>query len=315
MPSSRAFLNTCMDGDLRTAISEAVRAARAINEEIRSADSVQPVQEASAKEQPAEQVIAFEPIPSAEAFGRGSVTQHATTAFVSWAHAHPDWGAVETAEWERKVAKFVATLRTSGGIDADVDLYHAADPDIDWTRYGPNRIELDEFVLIAMSEAWADRWSGKNKPTVGAGAVGEADALHGLFAKHQADWQRRINIVMFPGVPDAVIPIDLARVSRFYVDPDDLDTYDSLLRSLTAQPRYVPPPLGSVPSLSAADLRSTGRTRAKQSRRAAAEQESIQERLAELDATIARVAAGSQEALDLASLRVALQSLLDAMYE
>lgn len=242
----------------------------------------------------------------------------ATQAFISWAHAHPDWETEEVEEWERKVATFTATLRSSGGIDADVDLYHAADPDIDWTRYGPNRIDEYEFVLIVISEAWADRWSGRNEPTVGAGAVGEADALHGLFTRHQTAWQRRVKIIVFPDVSDAVIPNDLARVSRFYVDPDDLDTYDSLLRSLTAQPRHVPPPLSSVPALGAADLRRAAiRTKAARTRRAEVDEESLQERLE----TVIRGIAAAETAEDydlltrLVSQRTALQTTLDALFE
>ena len=312
-PSSRACPDTCMDVEnLRWAIHRAASTARAIRDDFRSAGD--PAEVEASTSEPTEQRLHLAPIPSEEALGLGSVVQSAA-AFVSWAHKHPDWVKEESEEWERKIATFAATLRTSGGINADVDLYHAADPDIDWTRYGPNRIEDSDYILIAMSEAWADRWSGRNSPTVGASAVGEADALHGLFTRHQIDWQRRVKIVMFPGVPDSAIPNDLARLSRFYVDPDDLDTYDDLLRSLTAQPRHIPPPISSVPVLSSSDLRTARRPSARQGRRERIDQESLQERLAEVELKLQRAAPGSKLALELNSLRVAIQTLLDSQFE
>lgn len=317
-----------MDDDFRSALRRAVSAARSVIDEaqslldVESIDSSQLVPGAASKPAAVEAVPSASPAESLDADDASvsdaeavSELPEAAEAFVSWAHAHPDWAAAEIEEWERKVATFTATLRTSGGIDADVDLYHAADPDIDWTRYGPNRIDETEFILIVMSQAWADRWAGRNKPTVGAGAVGEADALHGLFTRHQKEWQRRVKIVMFPEVEDSVIPNDLARVNRFYVDPDDLDTYDGLLRALTAQPRHVPPPLSSVPVLDRADLRTNRQTAASQTRRAKIDDETLQERLAEVESRLAKAQPGSKDALRLSSLRIAIQTLLDSQFE
>jgi hypothetical protein len=120
---------------------------------------------------------------------------------------------------------------------------------------------------------------------------------------------------MFPEVYDSVIPNDLARVNRFYVDPDDLDTYDGLLRALTAQPRHVPPPLSSVPVLAQADLRMSKQTVASQNRRAKNDQESLQDRLVMVERRLNKVEPGSDEALRLSSLRIAIQTLLDSQFE
>jgi hypothetical protein len=120
---------------------------------------------------------------------------------------------------------------------------------------------------------------------------------------------------MFPEVPDAFIPNDLARISRFYVDPDNLDTYDSLLRALTAQPRHTPPPLSSVPVLGTADLRASKQSQASQTRREKAEHESLQAQLADVERRLRNVAPRSKQAAQLNSLRIATQTMLDALFE
>ncbi|WP_404385032.1 toll/interleukin-1 receptor domain-containing protein [Knoellia locipacati] len=176
------------------------------------------------------------------------------TVFVSWAHADEGWSQGQADEWASQVAALVGNLRNSG-IEADVDLYHMHDADIDWTRFGPNAIEASDHVLVVMSEGWAQRWSGKNHPKVGAGAAAEADTLHGLFNRDQTEWQRRIKIVLLPGVSGALIPAQLERVNRFYVEPDNPDSFEDLVRTLTGQPLHAKPPLGTVPVLPSAALR------------------------------------------------------------
>lgn len=168
--------------------------------------------------------------------------------FVSWAHKGESWTSGETQEWASEVVEFTGMLRANG-IDADLDLFHTHETEIDWTRFGPQQVDGARYVVIAMSEAWAQRWSGTNHPKVGAGAVGEADALKGLFQEDQIAWQRKVLIVILPSQESAVLPHDLARINRFWVDPDDPDTLDPLLRSMTAQPLYEKPALGEVPVL------------------------------------------------------------------
>jgi len=172
----------------------------------------------------------------------------ATTVLVSWAHRGEKWSDEETAGWTQEVVEFTGALRANG-IDADLDLFHAEEPDIDWTRFGPRAVADSEFVVIAMSEAWAQRWIGENIPTVGAGAVAEADALKGLFQKDQSKWQRKVIVVVLPSQDEKDIPDDLMRATRFWVDPDDPDSIDTLLRTITGQPLFQKPDLGRVPVL------------------------------------------------------------------
>lgn len=195
----------------------------------------------------------------------------APTVFVSWAHSHASWTQTQTSDWESQVAEFAATLRALG-IDADIDLFHL-DETVDWTRFGPRGVQAARSVIVVMSRAWAERWSGTNSPREGAGAAAEADTLRGLFATDQAEWQRRLVIAMFPDVETDVVPPDLQRATRVSVDPSDPDSYESLVRILTGQPRYPKPPLGTVPSLGAVGVLSGGRLRELRERLAVTERE------------------------------------------
>lgn len=168
--------------------------------------------------------------------------------FISWAHSHSSWKESQTKAWEASIATLASTLRVRFGIDADVDLFHL-DETVDWTRYGQKGVINADRVLVVHSLSWAERWAGENEPTEGAGAAREADTLHGLFSRHQQDWQEKLIIVVLPGVGTDEIPPDLDRVSRVRVDPSDPDSYEDLLRILTGQPRYSKPALGTIPEL------------------------------------------------------------------
>lgn len=168
--------------------------------------------------------------------------------FISWAHSGESWNSDQVKDWAREVVEFAGVLRANG-IDADLDLFHINEDDVDWTRYGPRQIDGADYVLVAISEAWAERWKGTNSPTVGAGAAGEADALRGLFQRHQAVWQRKVMVVTLPSQATVGLPDDLARATRFTADPSDIDSLDTLIRTLTAQPLYEKPALGEVPVL------------------------------------------------------------------
>lgn len=174
------------------------------------------------------------------------------TVFVSWAHTQKGWNRQMIQFWQESVATLASTLRQRFGIDADVDLFHL-DEMVDWTRFGQRSVEQADRVLVVLSRSWAERWSGTNGPTEGAGAAREADTLHGLFSQNQEAWQKKIIIAMLPEVEDSILPPDLDRVPRVRVDPSDLDSYDNLVRLLTGQPRYRKPSLGSVPELPALD--------------------------------------------------------------
>jgi hypothetical protein len=168
--------------------------------------------------------------------------------FVSWAHRGERWSDEESAGWAREVVEFTTRLR-GFGLDAELDLFHTHETQIDWTRFGQQQVAGADFIVIAISEAWAERWAGTNNPEVGAGAVVEADTLKGILRQNQQDFQARVLIAVLPSQKAGMIPLDLGRLNFYSIDPDDPDSFDDLLRSITGQPLYVKPELGAVPVL------------------------------------------------------------------
>ena len=163
------------------------------------------------------------------------------TAVISWAHGDQGWQAA--------VAEFAFRLRELG-IDVDSDLWHLHDPCVNWSTYGPQAIQDREFVLIPVSTAYRERWEGKAAPDTGAGAAREANTLKALFDRDQQAFQRKVKIVILPGASLDDIPTELRAIAqRFDVPTIDPDGLEHLLRTLTAQPEFVAPPVGSIPLL------------------------------------------------------------------
>jgi SEFIR domain len=168
-------------------------------------------------------------------------------AVVSWAHGDESWATTILA---------LASKLRELGIDVDVDLFHLHDPDVNWTTYGPKAIEDNDFVLVAVSAAYKDRWEGRNEPSTGAGAVREANVLKSLFNDDQGAFYRKVKIVVLPGATKDDIPAELkAALPRYEIATIDESGLEDLLRTITGQPAYPRPPLGEVPTLRA---RSTG---------------------------------------------------------
>lgn len=167
------------------------------------------------------------------------------TALLSWAHRDENWSNDEAEAWEGSVIA-LATLLREVGIDVDLDLLHDAEPDIDWTRWGPAAIEMADYVFVVISKGWRQRWDGTNSPTMGAGAATEADSLHGIFESNQHDFQRRTKVILLPGVSPDEIPANLRRLVRFWIDPCDRFSTDGLIRHVTGQPTYQLPPVGPL---------------------------------------------------------------------
>jgi hypothetical protein len=137
------------------------------------------------------------------------------------------------------------------GIDAEVDLHHLSERGVDWTRFGPRAIVERDWVIVALSPAWRDRWEGVNAPTVGAGAVAEADALRSVFAENQQAFRDKVVLVTLPSMAGAgaIVPTGLHGVQRFTITGFELEPLAALLRLLTGQGEYPPAPLGQIPQL------------------------------------------------------------------
>lgn len=171
------------------------------------------------------------------------------SALVSWAHKNIGWDDTQAEAWISNVLQF-ASLLVENGIDAELDLWNDSDPQIDWTRWGPEQVTKSDFVIIAISEAWKERWQGSNNPKQGAGAVAEANALKGRFNNDQEEFQKRTIVVLLPGATEDDLPQDLHHLLRITVEDISLDGIEGVLRALFSSPKYQKPPLGSQPAFS-----------------------------------------------------------------
>ena len=161
--------------------------------------------------------------------------------FVTWAHGGE--------AWEEAIAGFVFKLRELG-IEADVDLFHLNEPSVNWATYGPSAAKRSDFVLIAASAAYKERWEETGDPRTGAGAAREANVLKALFNDDRKQFYEKVKIVILPGATTADIPDELrAAVQRFEVKASDFEGLMDLVRTLTGQAAYVPQPVGIVPIL------------------------------------------------------------------
>ena len=171
------------------------------------------------------------PIANTTANDESHVAATAPTAIVLWAHTDPAWNDEERADWRDSVLTLTHLLRKNG-IDADVDLFHDHEP-TDWSRFGPKRIKSARWVIIAVSDAWRRAFERENEPTSNAGAVGEANALRGMFAAEQSDFERRVVLVLLPGRQIPELPHELPRDD--YLDPC-LATHGGWDRGVAAHP-------------------------------------------------------------------------------
>jgi hypothetical protein len=177
------------------------------------------------------------PLRSQSVSGGGS----GPTAFITWAHEDP--------AWEKTIAEFAFKLRTLG-IDANIDLFELHNPSVNWATYGPNAITNNDFVIIAASRAYKERWDGTNNPAVGAGAAREANVLKAMFNEDQSAFYRKVKIVVLPGITKDDIPAELiAAPQHFEIDSVTDADLEDLLRTLTDQPAFPRPAVGSVPIL------------------------------------------------------------------
>lgn len=162
-------------------------------------------------------------------------------AFISWAHGGE--------EWERTVLDFATALRRTGGVDADLDLWHFTDHE-NWTTYGPKAIADSNFILVAFDPAYKLRWEGDEEPYKGAGAAREAAAIKAIFERDRDEFVRRVKPVVLPGAANEDIPNDVYGVAeRFVVKAFDEKGLEGLLRSIFGKPYDPKPPLGPLPGL------------------------------------------------------------------
>jgi hypothetical protein len=169
------------------------------------------------------------------------VAERPITAFISWAHGDEAWAEV--------IAAFVFKLREYA-IDAEVDLFHVDSQDVNWSTFGPRAIEDSDFVLLAVSPTYRERWDGRGDPRQGAGVAREAEVLKSLFDDDRDKFRRKVKVVLLPGARPDDIPRELRpSIKQFTIESFDLPGLTDRLRTLTQQPRWKRSELGEVPIL------------------------------------------------------------------
>jgi hypothetical protein len=118
-----------------------------------------------------------------------------------------------------------------------------------------------DWVIVALSPGWRERWEGRNEPTEGAGAAAEADALLSIYhGDGQDKFREKLVLVTLPSATGQdYVPAGLHGVHRFTITDISLRGLEPLLRLLTNQPRHPAEPLGAIPDLPPAPV-ATSRT-------------------------------------------------------
>jgi hypothetical protein len=168
------------------------------------------------------------------------------SAFISWAHAHD---CITAKEWQDLVWTFASKLR-EWGVVSDIDLAHLHDQDVDWSTFGVSGILGSDYVLLVASSAYKERWEGQGDQRKGAGAAREANTLKALFDDDRKGFQRKVKVILLPGVTTDAIPTELrSSPQRFHIKELTEEGMADLLRTLHGRPEFVLPALGKIPEL------------------------------------------------------------------
>jgi hypothetical protein len=166
-------------------------------------------------------------------------------AFISYAQTSEGWSEDVKERWMADVLQLAMVL-SGMGIDVDVDQFYFEQPGIDWNRFGTLAVEDSDFVLIAVSPSYRERFEGRNNPSVGAGAVREADAILGILNEDQEEYRRKLVVVVLPEASGHDVPTQLSGHQRFTITDISQDGVESLFRLLSEQPATPKPPVGPL---------------------------------------------------------------------
>jgi hypothetical protein len=175
------------------------------------------------------------------------------TAFVSYAFSSSSRSRRDIERWRKTVLDF-AILLCGLGIDADVDQFYEHVAGIDWSRWGAAAAREKDFILLAVSPEYRERWEGDNRPDEGPGSVREIDELMGQFEADQQRFRTRVHVVLLPGADERDIPHQLRGLHRFILPELTNTAAEPLYRTLTGQPATPKPKIGPLRRLPARPL-------------------------------------------------------------
>jgi hypothetical protein len=155
--------------------------------------------------------------------------------------------AYESTGHEADVLRLCQLLRENG-VDARLDKW-AADRRRDWGEWIREQIDRADFVLAIASPGYRRAGDGAAASGDHRGVQAEAALLRDRLQQDRAKWREMILPVVLPGGRVADIPSFLQPFSGTHYAVDDFTTAgaEDLLRAITRQPPYPPPPRGRVP--------------------------------------------------------------------
>lgn len=166
-------------------------------------------------------------------------------AFISYAHTSAGWTEEVTERWMADVLSLAMAL-SAMGIDVELDQFHFEELGVDWNRFGTMAVQDSDFVLIAVSPSYRERFEGTNDPSVGAGAVREADAILGILNHDQEEYRHKVVVLVLPEAGESDVPTQLSGHQRFTIAEVTDDGVESLFRLLSRQPATPKPPVGPL---------------------------------------------------------------------
>lgn len=177
--------------------------------------------------------------------GRVPPSDSHPTAFISYAFSSSSRDRRDLERWRKTVLDF-AILLCGLGIDADVDQFYEHDARVDWSRFGTKAAREKDFVLLAVSPEYRERWEGRNPPDEGPGSVREIDELMGQFDADQQRFRTRVHVVVLPGADVQDVPAQLRGLHRTVLLELSPAAVEPLYRVLTGQPATPKPAIGPL---------------------------------------------------------------------
>lgn len=164
--------------------------------------------------------------------------------FISYSH--------DSIEHMERVRSLADRLR-SEGVDCDIDQYEETPPE-GWPRWMGRKISDSKFVLVICTEAYFNRFEGKEVKGKGLGAVWEGGiVLNSLYELGGANM--KFIPVVFDYADRHFIPTPLKATT--YYNLGKSSGHEDLYRRLTGQPKVKKPALGKLRALPPREIRTS----------------------------------------------------------
>jgi len=154
----------------------------------------------------------------------------------------------DSEEHKERVLQLANTLRTTVGIDADLDQYVRAvapfTPQQGWENWMQEKIKCSEFVLIVCTETYTKRFEGNEEPGKGLGVSWEGTIIQQSLYQSQRNDTKFIPVV-FTESDAQHIPSILSSKDRYNLN--DEKSYTELCYRLRGQALIEKPAIKNLP--------------------------------------------------------------------